>query len=205
MLNRPLSLRVWLTSGRPAATNGSGQVGARRGRTHNGGVNKFRHATPHRRASAGFTLIEVMIVSVVLAVLAAVALPSFLDSLRKSRRAEAFAALSAVQQAQERWRSNNAAYSSNLTAAPDAPPPDPRGLGLPASTTGGLYTVALSGTSATGYTVSAVAVAGKSQAADTACRTLAVRVAAAQITYAGCNGCALDAADFAATNACWSR
>jgi type IV pilus assembly protein PilE len=177
-------------------------VGARRGRTHNDGVNKFRHATPNRRASAGFTLIEVLIVSVVLAVLAAVALPSFLDSLRKSRRAEAFTALSAVQQAQERWRSNNAAYSSNLTAAPTATPP---GLGLPATTTGGLYTVALTDTSATGYTVSAVAVTGKSQAADTACSTLAVRVAAAQITYAGCNGCSLGTGDFAATNVCWSR
>lgn len=180
-------------------------MGARHGLAHNRGVNKLRHATPHRRASAGFTLIEIMIVAVVLALLAAVALPSFLDSLRKSRRAEAFTALSAVQQAQERWRSNNAAYSSNLTAAPDAPPPDPRGLGLPATTTGGLYTVALSGTSATGYTVSAVAVAGKSQAADTACSTLAVRVTGAQITYAGCNGCSLGTGDFAATNVCWSR
>jgi type IV pilus assembly protein PilE len=194
-----------LTSGRAAATNGRRRVGGRRGLTHNGGVNRFRHATPHRRASAGFTLIEIMIVAVVLALLAAVALPSFLDSLRKSRRAEAFTALSAVQQAQERWRSNNAAYSSNLTEAPDAPPPDPRGLGLPATTTGGLYTVALSGTSATGYTVSAVAVAGKSQAADTACSTLAVRVTGAQITYAGCNGCSLGTGDFAATNVCWSR
>lgn len=194
-----------MTSGRAAATNGRRRVGGRRGLTHNGGVNRFRHATPHRRASAGFTLIEIMIVAVVLALLAAVALPSFLDSLRKSRRAEAFTALSAVQQAQERWRSNNAAYSSNLTEAPDAPPPDPRGLGLPATTTGGLYTVALSGTSATGYTVSAVAVAGKSQAADTACSTLAVRVTGAQITYAGCNGCSLGTGDFAATNVCWSR
>ena len=172
------------------------------GPAHNGAVNKFRHAPPHRRALAGFTLIEIMIVVVVLALLAAVALPSFLDSLRKSRRAEAFTALSAVQQAQERWRSNNAAYSSNLTAAPTASTP---GLGLPATTTGGLYNVALSSTSATGYTVSAVAVAGKSQAADTACSTLAVRVTGAQITYAGCNGCSLGTSDFAATNVCWSR
>ena len=67
MLSRPLSLRVWLTSGRPAATNGRGRVGARRGLAHNRGVNKFRHATPHSRAIAGFTLIEIMIVAVVLA------------------------------------------------------------------------------------------------------------------------------------------
>ena len=191
-----------MTSGCAAATNGRRPVHAPGGLAHNGAVNTFRHAPPHRRALAGFTLIEIMIVVVVLALLAAVALPSFLDSLRKSRRAEAFAALSAVQQAQERWRSNNAAYSSNLTAAPTASTP---GLGLPATTTGGLYTVALSDTSATGYTVSAVAVTGKSQAADTACRTLAVRLTGAQITYAGCNGCSLGTSDFAATNVCWSR
>ena len=171
---------------------------------HNRGVNKLRQIAPQRHSSAGFTLIEIMIVVVVLALLAAVALPSFLDSLRKSRRAEAFTALSAVQQAQERWRSNNATYSNNLTAAPGGTPP---GLGLPDTTTGGLYTVALSGTTATDYTVAAVAVAGRSQAADTACSTLAVRVTGAQITYAGCNSnsCSLAASDFAATNVCWSR
>jgi type IV pilus assembly protein PilE len=158
-----------------------------------------------RRLDRGFTLIELMIVVVIVAILGAVALPSFLDSMRKSRRAEAFAALSAVQLAQERLRSNNAAYAGNLTAAPDATPPGPRGLGLSDTTTGSLYTVALSDTSATGYTVSAVAVAGKSQAADTACRTLAVRVTGAQITYAGCDGCSLTSVDFAAANVCWSR
>lgn len=172
---------------------------------HNDLVKQAHPNASPQRSQAGFTLIEMMIVVVVLALLAAVALPSFLDSLRKSRRAEAFTALSAVQQAQERWRSNNPSYSSNLTASPTATPPNPRGLGLPATTPGGLYTVALSGTSATDYTVSAVAVAGTSQAADTACSTLAVRVTGAQITYAGCGGCSLAASDFAATNVCWRR
>jgi type IV pilus assembly protein PilE len=194
-----------LTSGRVGATNGKWPAHAHDGLTHNRAVNKSSRALSYRRNLAGFTLIEVMIVVVVLTLLAAVALPSFLDSLRKSRRAEAFTALSAAQLAQERWRSSNAQYTDNLTAAPNATPPDPRGLGLPDTTTGGLYTVALSDTSATGYTVSAVAVEGKSQAADSACRTLAVRVTGAQITYAGCNGCSLAATDFAATNVCWSR
>lgn len=159
-------------------------------------MNKLRQIAPQQRPNAGFTLIEVMIVVVVLALLAAVALPSFLDSLRKSRRTEAFTALSAVQQAQERWRGNNATYTDNLA-----------NLGLPATTTGGRYTVALTGTGAIGYTVAAVAVAGTSQAADAACSTLAVRVTGAQITYAGCNSnsCSLAASDFAATNVCWSR
>jgi type IV pilus assembly protein PilE len=154
-------------------------------------VNTLRQIAPQRHSNAGFTLIEIMIVVVVLALLAAVALPSFLDSLRKSRRTEAFTALSAVQQAQERWRSNNATYSNSLA-----------NLGLDALATGNRYAVTLSGTSATGYTVSAVAVTGTSQAADTACSTLAVQVTEAQITYAGCNS---NSCSFAATNVCWSR
>lgn len=200
---RPPDLRGRRTNGGAEPTNGAEVSAALQVGSQNPAMQQLGSAS--RRLNRGFTLIELMIAVVIVVVLAAVALPSFLDSLRKSRRAEAFAALSAVQQAQERWRSSNAAYSENLTEAPDATPPDPRGLGLSATTTGGLYSVALTGTSATGYTVSAVAVAGKSQAADATCRTLAVRVTGAQITYAGCDSCSLAAADFAATNVCWSR
>ncbi|MBK7458565.1 MAG: prepilin-type N-terminal cleavage/methylation domain-containing protein [Betaproteobacteria bacterium] len=62
----------------------------------------FAHA--RRETASGFTLVELMIAVVIVALLASIALPSFMDSIRKSRRSEAFAALSAVQQAQERWR-----------------------------------------------------------------------------------------------------
>ena len=152
------------------------------------------------RHAPGFTLIELMIAVAIVALLAAVTLPSFLDSLRKSKRTEAFAAISAVQQAQERWRSNNPSYSDNLTAAPDADPP---GLGLSADTSGGLYTVSISGVSSSGYTVAAVAVSGKSQASDGDCARLAARVTGGQITYAGCASC--DSFTFTETHACWRR
>ena len=89
-----------------------------------------------RWRSAGFSLIEVLVVMLIVALIAVVAIPSYNDSVRKSRRSEAIAAILGVQNAQERWRGNNPAYTSSLTAAPTADPP---GLGLSAATPGGYY------------------------------------------------------------------
>jgi type IV pilus assembly protein PilE len=152
------------------------------------------------RTVAGFTLIELLIAIVVVAILAAVALPSYQDSVRKSRRSEAFAALTAVQQAQERWRSNRASYTTELTAAPADDPP---GLGLPATTSKGYYAISIDAASATGYTVTATGVDGTSQAADGNCRRLRVRVAGGNIFY----GSASATGDFdeSAGNRCWAR
>ncbi len=160
----------------------------------------MRHIPRVSRHFRGFTLIELMIAVAIVVVLGAVALPSFLDSVRKSRRAEAFTAIAAVQQAQERHRSNNPTYSSNLNALPTADPP---GLGQPSTTGGGYYTVALSGVSATGYTVSAVAVTGTSQTRDGNCARLAFRLTGGLATYASCASC--ETFTFAERDACWSR
>ena len=139
----------------------------------------------------GFTLIELMIAVAVVGILLAVALPSFLDSIRKGRRAEAFAALSAIQQAQERWRSNNPLYGtlSNLTIA--------------SSTSGGNYTLAVTANTATGYEATADG-SGSGQRNDGQCTKLSVRVDRGSITYASCtgSGCTFT---YAATDRCWSR
>ena len=135
-------------------------------------------STPRRR---GFTLIEIMIAVVIVAILAAIALPSFLDSVRKSRRSEAFAALATLQQAQERWRGNTAAYATDaqLTLLPH--PAVPSGLGMTRATPNGYYTLLLSGTSAVGYTASATAQGN--QANDGTCQLLTVEVAGGNIRY----------------------
>ena len=52
--------------------------------------------------SSGFTLIEVMIVVALIALLATIAMPSYQDSIRKSRRADAKAALVQLAQFMER-------------------------------------------------------------------------------------------------------
>lgn len=137
-----------------------------------------------------------MIVIVIVGILAVVAFPSFMDSIRKSRRSEAFAALAAVQQAQERWRSNHAAYTATLAD-----------LGVATPTTSGYYGLSLSAvegdTLNTAYVASAIGVDSTSQADDAQCRRLSVRVRGGNIEYAGCFACA--GFSYAPTNTCWAK
>ena len=132
------------TSGPPRATNGCSAVVlpfAGPPRTAHNAREMVRGFPPFecRAAScAGFTLIEALVAVAVLAILTSVALPSFMDSIRKGRRADAVAALAAVQQAQERWRSNRNAYTTELTAEPDDDPP---GLALPDASAKGYYAI----------------------------------------------------------------
>jgi type IV pilus assembly protein PilE len=152
---------------------------------------------PSLRTARGFTLIELLITLVVVTIIAGVALPSFMDSIRKSRRSEAFSAISAAQQAQERWRGNNAAYSTTLSD-----------LGVTSPTSSGYYDVAVSapsapGTLANGYIVTATGRSGTSQANDTECKKVGVQVIGGNVTYGGCGGCG--SLTFSNTHACWSR
>lgn len=111
-----------------------------------------------------------MIAVAIAGILAAIAYPSFMSQVRKSRRADAVAARAAIEQAQERWRANNAAYTTALTAG------WPGGLGLSGTSPNEYYTLALSNASEAGYTLILTAVPGKSQASDTGCTSLTVRV-----------------------------
>jgi type IV pilus assembly protein PilE len=69
---------------------------------------------PHgRRArpAAGFTLIEVMIVVVVIGILAAIAYPSYQEHIRKGRRAAAQAYLMDLAQTQQRFLLDRRSYA----------------------------------------------------------------------------------------------
>lgn len=154
--------------------------------------------TARRPRHRGFTLIEVLVTVVIVAILAAIALPNFQSSIRKGRRSDAFTALSAVQQAQERWRGNNASYTSDLSAVPV-------GLGINSTTASGYYTITSPGVSATGYTALATAASGKSQAEDGDCKLIGVRMAGGNVVY----GSGAGAIDFNAASPdvgkCWAR
>lgn len=116
-------------------------------------------------AAAGFSLIEVMIVVVVVALLLSLAYPSYQEFLMKSRRTEAKELLYTVAQRQQQFFTINDVYTTN--AADD--------LGVPTTSSNGYYTLSIAaghtGNIATSYSMSATPVSGTSQADDAACGT----------------------------------
>lgn len=61
---------------------------------------------------SGFSLIELMVVVAIVGILAAIAFPSYQDSVRKSRRADAKAVLQQAAQWMERFYTENNAYTA---------------------------------------------------------------------------------------------
>ncbi len=67
-------------------------------------------ARPSNRSQHGFSLLELMITVAIISILAAVVYPSYMDSVRKARRAEAKAALTRMMQVEERFYTANNVY-----------------------------------------------------------------------------------------------
>jgi type IV pilus assembly protein PilE len=70
---------------------------------------------PRVTASAGFTLIELMVTIVIATVLATIAIPSYQAQIRKSRRTDAKTALLDLAGREERYNSTHNQYSSTPT------------------------------------------------------------------------------------------
>ena len=109
----------------------------------------------------GMTLIELMVVVVIIGILVAIAYPSYLSSIRKSRRADGVAALSTVELAQEKLRANCPFFGQVLGGAANVCGANGAGSTIQAPTTSsdGRYTISLAGASGTGYAATATGVA----------------------------------------------
>ncbi len=128
---------------------------------------------------SGFTLIELVIVLLVIGILGTIAYPTYIESVRKSKRASAKIALLEIANLQERFFIENNSYSDNLNtnscqvAYPSVTPdtfydltitPVPNTTNLDGSGANCIVN-----TAATGYTVTATAIG--TQVADTGCAT----------------------------------
>lgn len=143
----------------------------------------------------GFTLIELMVAVVVAGILAAVAYPSMMSLIQRGRRADAIAALTAVVQAQERFRSNSNAYAASL---------GDDGLKLDGALAkmSKYYDFTLASDAfAIGYQITAKPKSGSAQAADAkSCATLSVKLDGGKFDYL-----ATDADQRDTSSTCWSR
>lgn len=133
----------------------------------------FAHQTRSTRSrpARGFTLIELMVVVAVVAILASIALPSYQDSVRKSRRAQAKADMVELAQRFERHHTVNNTYTTFWTAAnvPVASRVSPTTAGAVVA-----YDLSVQNLTANTFTLVATPRAGSSQAQDTRCGTLAL-------------------------------
>ena len=121
------------------------------------------------KKSAGFTLIELMIVVAIVSILLAIAIPSYNNQMRKSRRAEAKQILSDLMLKQEKWRSNNATYGTSL------PAPAASNIPIPGTTITAYYNITMTtgSNTATGYVYVATP---KGDQAQDSCGTLTLQM-----------------------------
>jgi len=135
------------------------------------------------RCGAGFTLVEVSVVTAIVGLLAVAGWPGFSDYLTRARRADAVAALTKVQIAQEAFHAHHGLYAGQLSSL----------VGAAASASPeGRYAIVLRSDGPAHYEALATARADGPMAADAACAVMKLRVQ---------DGLA----DFGPTPRCWNR
>jgi len=112
----------------------------------------------------GFTLIELMITVAIMAIIAAIAYPSYIDSVRKARRADAQAQMLELASFMERFYTENNRYNKQNNVAQT-------NVALPTGITSDYYDYALQSVVATSYAIKADPKSGQS---TSSCGTLTI-------------------------------
>ncbi len=169
--------------------------GAQRAGMHARGPDN-RDMHPQRHTShrpGGFTLLELMVALAIGAILVALALPSYQNYVMRARRADGMAALNALQQAQERYRAEATAYTTDIGALRGASTASPDGH----------YRLSVSAAGANSYTLSATANSESPQSRDSLCQTLLLVMINGTVVYRSSNSTSV--VDTNNNNRCWAR
>ncbi|MBA4215123.1 MAG: hypothetical protein C0449_18770 [Polaromonas sp.] len=138
-----------------------------------------------RHAQRGFTLIEIMVVVAIIGILAAVAYPSYIDSVRRSARADAQSDIMQIAQTAERFFTLNNRYDQTRVAPPAVPAPFVLPMNQSPRSGGARYNINIAFPTPQSYVLQAVP-AG-SQVGDV-CGTLAVNEAGTTTPALGTDG-----------------
>ena len=134
------------------------------------------HQQVWRSRSAGFTMIELMIVVVIIGILAAMGYPSYRGYIVRTQRGVAKSTMTQVLDRQAQFFVDNKAFATDLTNLGFGTNPfaiDRKGKEITTSSTDRTYNIQLSGASATSFTLQAVHQL-KQATEDSACGTLSI-------------------------------
>lgn len=142
----------------------------------------------------GFTLIEFLVAIVIAGILAGAAYPAYTRQIQKSRRADAVAAITALTQAQERYRMSHPTYSD-----------DTGKLGVDVAKIAKHYSIAITGDAGGSlenyFRITATPISGGLQASDSDCARLMATLARGQLDYTASD--ASGSTD--TTSKCWAK
>lgn len=145
-------------------------------------MNKRKRDACYASKQKGVTLLELMVVVVIIGIIAAIAFPSYTQFIIKSKRTSGSAVLLQVADRQQQFFMDNKQYAtkfSSLGYGSDDMMINDDGTVVDASNSHRTYKIALSGATATTYTVEAIPQLAQASK-DTDCGTLTLTSAGAK-------------------------